>query len=926
MSELVSLVLSGAVAGGIYAIMASGLVLTYQTSGIFNFAHGAIAFSTAFVYFQLNQPAAAGGQGLPIVVSALVAILVFAPLLGLVLDRLMMRRLSAAPEVARLVGTIGLLIALPALLLWIVEQGNELLSWGLPSTEQVFQPPGLGPTPALTWNPLGYVTINTNDVAVFGGAAVAALLLWLVLRHTRFGLQTRASVDRRDLARARGVDVERMSAVSWMLSTTLAGLAGVLIAPLFQLDSLVYTLLIFAAFGAVVFGNMRSIPLAFAGGIALGVAQNLIQGYAPELLTDIAGFRTAVAFMILLALLIVKGGTRRDRVAGSVAEDAPPPDHRVELARWRRWLPWITAIAVLVVYVQWVADDFWVGLIAQGLVLGLVFLSFVVVTGMGGMVSLAQATFVTAGGFMAGWLVNHQWPLTMPVLMNNGRFAFLTAALVGAAVAAAAGLVIALPSLRLGGLALALATLALAFMADQLVFQVEAVRNGSGGWSVTAPSLGPVDFADDRAMSMLLLAVILLITWGIHNLRHSATGRAILATRSSEVAASSAGVSPMRAKLSLFALSAAIAGFGGAFYAAVASPITSLSAPAFLGLVWLAVAVTFGVRRPGGAVVGGLVFALMPSLLTSVATWESVPWTWIPEDVRAALDSGYVPSILFGLAAINLAREPDGILALAGWQLRRRRRRAAASREVEEPARPVPVGPGASPIPALRVESLRAAYGDVEVLHGIDVAAEAGSLTLVLGPNGAGKSTLTLAATGLLTPSGGRVWFGAEDVTGVAAFRRARRGLFLVPEARGVFPGLSVEDNLAIRLPSAEERQRAYEQFPVLGERRRQRAELLSGGEQQMLALAGPLVRPPSVLVVDEPSLGLSPLSSEAIYDAVAELRDRGTAVLVVEEKAQRVLDLADSVVVIERGRVSWSGPASDTSLAELAALYLGDS
>ena len=339
MSEFLSLVVSGTVAGGIYAVMASGLVLTYQTSGVFNFAHGAIAFSCAFVFFQLNQPADVGGLGIPIVPAAVISILVFAPLLGLLLDRLMMRRLSSAPEAPRLVGTIGLLIALPALLLWIVEQGNALFDWGLPTTEQVFQPPGLGPSPGVTWNPLGNVTIDSNEVAVFAGAAASALLLWLVLRHTRLGLQTRASVDRRGLARARGIDVERMSAISWMVSTTLAGLAGVLIAPLFQLDSLVYTMLIFASFGAVVFGNMRAIPLAFAGGILLGVLQNLIQGYAPDFLTGIAGFRTAVAFIILLVLLIAKGGARRERVAGIVAEEAPPPDHRAGWPPWRRRLP-----------------------------------------------------------------------------------------------------------------------------------------------------------------------------------------------------------------------------------------------------------------------------------------------------------------------------------------------------------------------------------------------------------------------------------------------------------------------------------------------------------------------------------------------------------------------------------------------------------
>ena len=934
-------------------MLASGLVLTYQTSGIFNFAHGAIAFSTAFLFFQLNQPATNGGRGLPIAVSGLLSVGVFAPALGLALDRIALRRLAHAPDAARAVGTIGLLVALPALALWCVEQANEILDWGLPTNEQVFQPPGLGPTPKLTWRALEGVTVDSNQVAVFAGATLGALALWALLRRTRLGLETRAAVDRPALAALRGVDVERRSAMSWMLSATLAGLGGVLIAPIFQLDWFVYVALVFASFTAAVFGRMRSIPLVFVGGILLGVTQNLVQGYAPDALTDISGFRTAVPFLLLIGLLVWRG-VERGRAAGSVAEEAPAQDPRAALPVWRRNLPWAVATIALVVYEQWIADDFWAGLVTRGLALGLVFLSFVVVTGMGGMVSLAQAAFVTAGGFTAGWLLNHQWPSTMPGLMNNGRLAFLPAAIAAAAVAAIAGVIVALPSLRLGGLALALATLALAFTGDQLVFQVDSVRNGSAGWSVPAPSIGPFDFADDRTMAMLLLAIVLTVTLLIHNLSRSATGRAIFAVRSSEVAASTSGISIVRAKLALFAVSAAIAGFGGAMLATVMSPFSNTTTPAFAGLVWLAVTVTFGVRRPAGAIVAGLVFTLFPEVLAGLAQWDTAPWTWIPADARLALDSSHTAPILFGLGAISLAREPDGVLALTAHRLRdRREQREQGGRRDRGAARdrigaavytaPAPGAAGvpgpagtAAPVPetvstpaaqdaALALEGIHAGYGGVEVLHGIDLAVPHGHVTALLGANGAGKSTLAAVAAGLVVPDAGRVLRDGRDVTGDAAFVRAKGGMLLSPEARGVFPGLTVEDNLALRLRRPAEREQAYARFPILGERRKQAAGLLSGGEQQMLALAAALVDPPAVLVADEPSLGLAPLAVEAVFAALDELRRLGVALLLVEEKARDAFALADTVAFVRLGRIVWCGPREEVGDDVVAAAYLGD-
>src|ERR671925_9051 len=180
MTKFLNLVLSGAVTGAIYSIMASGLVLTYSTAGIFNFAHSAIAFSAAYLYYQLNP-----GQGLPIVPSVVIVALIYTPLLGLLLDRILLRRLAKAPVYARIVGTIGLLIALPNLMQWlVVTVGNDVLDLGLIGNEAQrngLPVPGAGPTPAHVYHPLSHVALDSDQLAVFVVAALAAVALWLVL-------------------------------------------------------------------------------------------------------------------------------------------------------------------------------------------------------------------------------------------------------------------------------------------------------------------------------------------------------------------------------------------------------------------------------------------------------------------------------------------------------------------------------------------------------------------------------------------------------------------------------------------------------------------------------------------------------------------------------------------------------------------------
>jgi ABC-type branched-subunit amino acid transport system ATPase component len=216
------------------------------------------------------------------------------------------------------------------------------------------------------------------------------------------------------------------------------------------------------------------------------------------------------------------------------------------------------------------------------------------------------------------------------------------------------------------------------------------------------------------------------------------------------------------------------------------------------------------------------------------------------------------------------------------------------------------------------------AYGDIKVLHGIDLVVPRGQIVALVGANGAGKSTLCNTAAGALPTTSGRILLGEEDVTALAAYQRAKRGVVLAPEQRGVFAGMSVEENLTLWLPDAADRQLAYDSFPILGQRRRQVAGNLSGGEQQMLTLAPLLARPPEVLIADEPTLGLAPLIVEQIMDIFVQLRDRGVSLLLVEEKSKDVLKVADIVAFLELGHLVWVGPHAEVDEQRLAAAYLG--
>ena len=232
--------------------------------------------------------------------------------------------------------------------------------------------------------------------------------------------------------------------------------------------------------------------------------------------------------------------------------------------------------------------------------------------------------------------------------------------------------------------------------------------------------------------------------------------------------------------------------------------------------------------------------------------------------------------------------------------------------------------------PLLAVERLSVSYGEARALFDVSVEVGDGRALAVLGANGAGKSSLAAAVAGVVKPAGGRVRFAGRDITGWSPHRVSRAGIAYVPEGRGIFPHLSVIDNLRAMLryavPRAERDAavaRAVDVFPVLGQRRTQNAGTLSGGEQQMLSLARVLAAPPRLLIADEMSLGLAPRMVDVVFDSLYRARESGVTILLVEQYVERALTFADDAVVMRQGQVAWAGAARDAHEQVLAS-YLG--
>jgi branched-chain amino acid transport system ATP-binding protein len=234
-----------------------------------------------------------------------------------------------------------------------------------------------------------------------------------------------------------------------------------------------------------------------------------------------------------------------------------------------------------------------------------------------------------------------------------------------------------------------------------------------------------------------------------------------------------------------------------------------------------------------------------------------------------------------------------------------------------------------APAPMLELDAVDAGYGPFRAIFGVSFTLAPGRVLAVLGSNGSGKTTTARVCSGLIVPTAGKIWLDGDDVTGWRPYRYARLGVIHAPEGRSVFASLSVEENLVLTFRRTRGREgvaagleQAYSMFPRLGERRRQQAGTLSGGEQRMLSLSRVLVEGPRLLIADELSLGLAPLIVDEVYATLEQIRNAGTTLLIIEQHVSHALAVADDVVVLVKGEVAFSGPAGE--VGDLHAHLLG--
>ncbi|HEX4540628.1 MAG TPA: ABC transporter permease [Acidimicrobiales bacterium] len=635
MTHFLSFAIPGIPFGFVYALVAVGLVLTYKTSGVFNLAFAAQAYvSAAIFYAAVSQHHWSKWAGF------VLAVVVAGPALGYLLDRFLFRHMRTAPTVVKLISGLGLLIGVPSIVqfFWPGQHQN---------------PPSLSPKPNAVYH-FGSYHIDGNQLVVIVAVLVVMAALGLLFKFTALGLKMRAVVESPRMVELAGINSSRISSFAWMLSSFLAALAGVLLAPYYaNVDPLNFISLLVAAIAAAVFAGLASLPLALAGGLLLGIFQQVLTGYLPLNSILATGLRPSFPFVVLVLLLLFWPPVRRRREAADPLAGCDPPPPALAASLRGATLDRLTKIifpVFIVVYMVvslFLVPTHWLFLLTQGIVYATIFLSITALTGMSGQISLCQASFAGIGAFTAGQLA------------TQFNINFIVGMIIGGVVAGAAGALVAIPTLRLRGLYLALATLAFALLASNVLFPQSWLGNGDTGVSVPRPG----GFSGNRAFFLLAMAVFAICAVIVILVRKGTIGRYLAALRGSEVAAETIGINPVRAKITIFALSAGIAGVGGAMFGSLQGTTSAGDYNAFFSLLFVVLVLTTGVRTVEGAVNAGIAFVVVPELLGNLGSRFTV-----------------LAFFLFGIGALTYARHPEGaveynkrrsLLRISAWLDRR---------------------------------------------------------------------------------------------------------------------------------------------------------------------------------------------------------------------------------------------------------------
>jgi ABC-type branched-subunit amino acid transport system ATPase component/ABC-type branched-subunit amino acid transport system permease subunit len=913
----VGVLIQGMVIGSLTALLSIGIALVYRANRVINFAQADMGSVPATLVVTLMV-----WHGWSYWLAVPVG-LVTAVVLGAVVERVVIRRFSRAPRLILMVATIGL------------AQVFVALSFTIPA---MLRPDGIGAffppqrfEQPFEWSfTLSPVVFHANDLLAIVFALACSLGLFLLLRRTDIGVAIRASAESADRAALLGINVGRTQNVVWMIASLLAGVTMILRAGILGLPfgSAFGPSILLRALTAAVIAKMESFPLMVLAAMGLGVIEaSILWDRGTTTVLD------PILFVIVIVALLVQRRRPESRVddqslsswqQATLVRPIPPELADLPEVRWGRRA--LVALLVVVALVLPLALDLaQTNLAAVALLYAVVAVSLVVLTGWAGEISLGHIAFVGIGAAVAAGLNLHlRWDLLLSTL---------AAGVVGAA----AALLIGLPALRIRGLFLAVSTLAFALATSSYLLNREYFGYLPDPLSETVyrfPILGRLDVSSERAFYYVCLTALAVVLVMANQLQRTRTYRVLVAARENPRGAQALGVSVTRAKLMAFALSGFFASLAGGLLAVHQGTVgEAIFAPAE------------SVRALTMVVVGGL--GSIPGALLGTLFVKSTEWFngVVPSQFRffftfAGSGIGLLLILLVlpgGLGSLIYRARDAALAALA------RRRRLLVPSMIADGAegRPAKADGGgrafgagirrrlqrahtrdsAAPSNALlRLEQINVSYGAVRVLFDVDLEVKQGEVVALLGTNGAGKSTVLRAISGLTAPSSGRITFDGEDITGMRPDLLSARGIAQMPGGRGVFPSLTVAENLRLagwlhRSQPDDVRkatESALDAFPVLRSMLDSAAANLSGGQQQMLALAMVFITKPRLLMIDELSLGLAPAIVEQLLHAVRALRDEGVTIIVVEQSVNVALTIAENAYFMEKGEVRFNGATAD--------------
>ncbi len=896
MTALLPFLIAGLVSGSVYGLAGCGLVLTYKTSGVFNFAYGALATVAAYLFYTLHVQ-----HGLSWPLSAAISVIGLGVVLGLVFEPFA-RRIAEAPIALQIAGTVGVVIG--------VEAGATLIYGPDPLLVPAFLP-----TDTFT---IGGVAITVGQVIIVAIGLALTGGLYVFLQRYRLGIAMRAVVDNPDLVGLSQFSPVTIRRTAWIIGCTLATLSGVLLVSSISLTPTLLTLLVVQAFGAAAVGQFTSLPLTYAGGLLLGLASSVATKYVGQN-QILSGLPESIPFIVLFLVLVL---TPRARLRFATVRRVP-----LTLSAVRMPARVQVAAALPLLVLAALAPRF-VGLHllvwGTGLVFVILFASMVLLVRVAGQVSLCHVAFAAIGAS------------TFARLAGEHQLPWFAALLVAALCVVPIGAVLAIPASRLPVLYLGLATLGFGLLVQQMFYGTNLMFSPyANGLNVGRPSLGGLNMTSDTGYYYLLLVFAAVSVAIIAVLVRTRLGRVLRGLSDSPLALSSLGTDERVTRVLVFCVAAFFAGLSGALYAGLLGNVSEQTFDPLASLTYFVV----------------IVIAVGDPVWASVAA--AVGIAVIPGYVQSGNISEYL-QLAFGVIAIVVAVGPDNsrLPELLLNRLRRAtaRRRAGGEGQPAQAAAAPAAAAQAAASPGtedLEIRNVSVLFGGVRAVNKLSLTARSASITGLIGPNGAGKTTTFNVASGLIRPAAGRVILGGRDVTSLGTARRARLGLGRTFQQTELFGSMTVRQNVALgyeasiaganpfshlvstrpdRQASTAAVDRALELCGLSGLRDVPAAEL-STGQRRMAELARCLASPARVLLLDEPSAGLDSAETQAFGRILRRVADeRSMCILLVEHDMDLVMRVCDDVYVLDFGELIFHGtPAEVQSSPVVQSAYLGE-